>query len=131
MFHVRPDAGEPMYAQLVRQLRQAVATGALARGAQLPSIRQLASELVVNPNSVVRAYRELEADGLLDGVPGRGWFVTNGRSPKLREAERRRRINELVDQLWAEGRSLGYESEEISAIVAEALNRRVEAERRE
>ena len=130
MFHVRPDVGEPMYAQLVRQLRQAVATGALARGAQLPSIRQLASELVVNPNTVVRAYRDLEADGLLDGVPGRGWFVTNGRSPKLREAERRRRIHELVDQLWAEGRSLGYESEEVEAIVAEALSRRVEAERR-
>jgi DNA-binding transcriptional regulator YhcF (GntR family) len=109
MFHVRPDVGEPMYAQLVRQLRQAVATGALARGAQLPSIRQLASEL--------------------DGVPGRGWFVTNGRSPRLREAERRRRIHELVDQLWAEGRSLGYESEEVEAIVVEALSRRVEAER--
>lgn len=130
MFHVRPDAGEPMYAQLVRQLRQAVATGTLARGAQLPSIRQLASELVVNPNTVVRAYRELEADGLLEGVPGRGWFVTNGRSPRLREAERRRRITELVDQLWAEARSLGYESEEVAAIVAETLHRRVDAERR-
>ena len=130
MFHVRPDAGEPMYAQLVRQLRHSVATGALARGAQLPSIRQLSAELVVNPNTVVRAYRELEADGLLEGVPGRGWFVTNGRSPRLREAERRRRLLELVDQLWAEGRSLGYDTGEVADLVADALQRRAEMERR-
>jgi len=130
MFHVRPDAGEPIYSQLIRQIRNAVATGVIARGEQLPSVRQLATELVVNPNTVVRAYRDLEADGVLEGVPGKGWFVTNSRSPRLREAERKRRLNELVEQLWAEGISLGYDTRQVAELVAEALDKKVEAERR-
>ena len=129
MFHVRPDAGEPIYAQLVRQLKHAVASGALAHGTQLPSVRQLASDLVINPNTVVRAYRELEHEGLLEGVPGRGWFVTYGKS-RLRSEERRRRLQGFIDQLWAEGRALGYETEEIAEIVDEALRRRAQSERR-
>lgn len=129
MFHVRPDAGEPIYAQLTRQIRHAVATGVLGRGGQLPSVRQLAGDLVINPNTVVRAYRDLEADGVLEGVPGRGWFVTNNRSPRLRDSERRRRLNELIEQLWAEAVSLGYDTEQISALIAEALARKAKARR--
>ena len=128
MFHVRPDAGEPIYVQLVRQIKHAVATGALARGAQLPSVRQLAGELVINPNTVVRAYRELEHEGMLEGVPGRGWFVTYGVS-RLRDAERKRRLQEFIEQLWAEGRALGYGTAELAEIVADSLRRRAEAER--
>ena len=128
MFHVRPDSGEPIYVQLVRQIKHAVATRALPHGAQLPSVRQLASELVVNPNTIVRAYRELEHAGLLEGVPGRGWYVTYGAS-KLRDAERRRRLQEFVDQLWAEGRALGYSTKEVAEIVAKSLRERVESER--
>lgn len=130
MFHVRPDAGEPIYSQLIRQIRNAVATGVIARGEQLPSVRQLATELVVNPNTVVRAYRDLEADGVLEGVPGKGWFVTNSRSPRLREAERKRRMHELVEQLWAEGISLGYDSHQVAELVGEALEKKAAAERR-
>ena len=128
MFHVRPDSGEPIYVQLVRQIKHAVATGALAHGDQLPSVRQLAGELVVNPNTIVRAYRELEHAGLLEGVPGRGWYVTYGKS-KLRDDERRRRLQTFVDQLWAEGRALGYATEELADIVATALRERAESER--
>ncbi len=128
MFHLRPDAGEPLYVQLERQIKHAVATGALAHGAQLPSVRQLASELVINPNTVMRAYRDLEHAGLLEGVQGRGWFVTYG-APKLREKERRRRLEAFVDQLWAEGRALGYSTDELADIVAAALRERAEAER--
>jgi GntR family transcriptional regulator len=128
MFHVRPDSGEPIYVQLVRQIKHAVATGALAHGAQLPSVRQLAGELVVNPNTIVRAYRELEHAGLLEGVPGRGWYVTYGKS-KLRDEERRRRLQAFIDQLWAEGRALGFTTEEVADIVAGALRERAESER--
>ena len=130
MFHVRPDAGEPIYTQLTRQIRHAVATGVLGRGEQLPSVRQLAADLVINPNTVVRAYRDLEADGVLEGVPGRGWFVTNNRSPRLRDAERKRRLNELIEQLWAEAVSLGYDTEQIAELVDEALSRKAKAGRR-
>ena len=128
MFHVRPDAGEPIYLQLVRQIKHGVVTGALAPGTQLPSVRQLATELVINPNTVARAYRELEHAGMLEGVPGRGWYVMHGTS-RLRAEERRRRLQQFIDQLWAEGRALGYATEELSRIVATDLARRAEAER--
>ena len=130
MFHVRSDSGEPIYVQLVRQIKHAVATGALAHGDQLPSVRQLAGELVVNPNTIVRAYRELEHAGLLEGVPGRGWYVTYGKS-KLRDEERRRRLQAFIDQLWAEGRALGFTTEELAEIAAAALRERAESEREE
>jgi GntR family transcriptional regulator len=128
VFHVRADSGEPIYVQLVRQIKHAVATRALPHGAQLPSVRQLASELVVNPNTIVRAYRELEHAGLLEGVPGRGWYVAYG-TTRLRDEERRRRLQSFIDQLWAEGRALGYTTDEVAEIVAAALQERAEAER--
>ena len=127
MFHVRPDSGEPIYVQLVRQIKHAVATGALPHGAQLPSVRQLAGELVVNPNTIVRAYQSLEHAGLLEGVPGRGWYVTYGK-PTLRDDERRKRLQGFIDQLWAEGRALGYSTDELADIVAAALRERAESE---
>ncbi len=128
MFHVQPASGEPIYLQLMRQIKHAVASGALAPGGQLPTVRQLAAELVINPNTVARAYRELEHDGLLEGVPGRGSFVTYGH-PRLRDEERRRRLQGFLDQLWAEGRALGYGSEELAEILSDAVRQRVEAER--
>ncbi|HYH81954.1 MAG TPA: GntR family transcriptional regulator [Longimicrobium sp.] len=128
MFEVRPNSGEPIYLQLMRQIKHATASGALAPGTQLPSVRQLAAELVINPNTVVRAYRELEHAGLLEGVAGRGWFVSYG-APRLRDEERRRRLNEFIDQLWAEGRALGYGTEELADVVAETLRERADAER--
>jgi DNA-binding transcriptional regulator YhcF (GntR family) len=76
----------------------------------------------------VRAYRELEHAGLLEGVAGRGWFVTHG-APRLRSEERRRRLQVFIDQLWAEGRALGYSTEELADIAATALRRRAGAER--
>ena len=65
---------------------------------------------------------------MLEGVPGRGSFVTYGH-PRLRDEERRRRLQGFIDQLWAEGRALGYSSGELAEIVADALRQRVEAER--
>jgi DNA-binding transcriptional regulator YhcF (GntR family) len=76
----------------------------------------------------VRAYRELEHAGLLEGVPGRGWYVTYGKS-KLRDEERRRRLQTFIDQLWAEGRALGYSTEELADIVVSALRERAKSER--
>lgn len=128
MFEVLPNSGEPIYLQLMRQIKHATATGALAPGTQLPSVRQLAGELVISPNTVVRAYQELEHAGLLEGVAGRGWFVSYG-APRLRDEERRRRLQEFIDQLWAEARALGYGTGELADIVAGALRARAEAER--
>jgi GntR family transcriptional regulator len=112
----------------MRQIKHATATGALAPGTQLPSVRQLAGELVISPNTVVRAYQELEHAGLLEGVAGRGWFVSYG-APRLRDEERRRRLQAWIDQLWAEGRALGYATADLADIVADSLRARAEAER--
>jgi GntR family transcriptional regulator len=88
IFRLPQPSGVPVYLQLVEQLRHAVETGALRGGDQLPTIRKVASDLVVNPNTVARAYRELEHEGLLDLRHGTGAFVkaAGGRARVLRNA---------------------------------------------
>ncbi len=112
MFRVQPGSGEPLYQQLVRQVKHAVATGVLSGGEQLPTVRDLAVELVINPNTVARAYRELERDGLLESVRGRGTFV-RPEPPSLGAEERRRRLKPELERLVAEARALGYEDVEL------------------
>lgn len=120
MFHVRPDSGEPIYQQLIRQVTHAITTGALRPGDRLPTIRQLAADLVVNPNTVARAYRELERDGLVESGPRRGTFVTFD-PPKLQVRERRARLKPHLDSLIAEARVLGFSASELRALVESAL----------
>ena len=120
MFHVRPESGEPIYQQLIRQITHAITSGALKPGDRLPTIRQLAAEQVVNPNTVARAYRELERDGLVDSGPRRGTFVTFD-PPKLMAKERRSRIKPHLDSLVAEARVLGFSADEIRLLLDKAL----------
>ena len=120
MFHVRPESGEPIYQQLIRQITHAITSGALKPGDRLPTIRQLAAEQVVNPNTVARAYRELERDGLVESGPRRGTFVTFD-PPKLMAKERRSRIKPHLDNLVAEARVLGFSADEIRTMLDQAL----------
>lgn len=120
MFHVRPDSGEPIYRQLVRQVTHAITTGALRPGDRLPTIRELAADQVVNPNTVARAYRELEREGLVESGPRRGTFVTFN-PPKLLAKERRARFLPHVEALVAEARLLGFTPEEVAELVDEAF----------
>jgi len=76
LFRTNPSLGVPIYLQLMEQVRHAVETGALRPGEQLPGIRPLAEELVINPNTVAKAYRELEHEGLLELRHGSGAFVS-------------------------------------------------------
>lgn len=123
MFHVRPESGEPIYQQLMRQIRHAITTGALKPGDRLPTIRQLASEQVVNPNTVARAYRELEREGLVESGPRRGTFVTF-EPPRLQARERRARLLPHLQSLIAEARVLGFSDDELHAMLREALRSR-------
>jgi len=75
LFHVNPSTGVPLYVQLMEQIRHAIETGALKAGDQLPTIRKVAEDLVVNPNTVVRAYRELQREGIIELKHGSGAFV--------------------------------------------------------
>ena len=80
----------PIYQQLVQQVREAIARGDLKPEVQLPSVRQLSRDLVINPNTVARAYTELEREGLLNNRPGRGVFVAEPKDELTKDARRRR-----------------------------------------
>jgi GntR family transcriptional regulator len=85
-----PTSGTPLYLQLAERLKHSIATGAIRAGEQLPSVRRMAEDLVINPNTVVRAYRDLEADGLVELRHGSGVFVCDsvaGRAAVMKKAE--------------------------------------------
>jgi len=88
-------SGVPVYRQIMDQVLAAVASGRLAEGDQLPTVRQLAVDLSINPNSVIRAYRELEIRGFLNTHQGTGTFISNQRVEQD-DAERRRRVDSIV-----------------------------------
>jgi GntR family transcriptional regulator len=99
-------SGQPLYLQLMQQIRHAAESGALRDGDQLPGIRTLAEELVVSPNTVAKAYSELEHEGLLELRQGSGAFVCvkrRARSLADRVESARRRVGDLVDDLREEG----------------------------
>src|SRR5579859_2746973 len=75
IFTVDPHTGVPIYLQLIEQVKRSVALGVLAPGEQLPTVKQLALDLTINPNTVARAYRDLERDAVIETAPGRGSFV--------------------------------------------------------
>src|SRR5271155_6273724 len=77
---VDPRSGVPIYLQVIEQVMRSVALGILGSGEQLPTVKQLALDLTVNPNTVARAYRDLERDGVIETSPGRGSFVRNNGS---------------------------------------------------
>jgi GntR family transcriptional regulator len=92
VFRPNPSSGVPIYLQLMEQVKHAIETGALRAGEQLPGIRPLAEELVINPNTVAKAYRELEHEGVIELRHGAGAFVTQGAAAahatdKLRAAQ--------------------------------------------
>ena len=124
--NLRVDAAShtPIYEQVVAQVRALVAGGRLPAGQRLPSVRGLAEQLLINPNTVARAYRELERDGVVVSRQGHGVFVADQGSP-FRAAERRRLLAASVDRLLAEAAQLGLEP----ADVEEMVRQRVEGRR--
>jgi GntR family transcriptional regulator len=103
-----PASGVPIYLQVIEQVKHAIATGAVRPGEQLPGIRPLAEELVINPNTVAKAYRELEHEGVIELRQGAGAFVS-AKAPSKRDAEKLRAaqgaVADTVEQL--RGRGLG------------------------
>ena len=106
----------PIYQQLVQQVREAIARGDLKPDEQLPSVRQLSRDLVINPNTVARAYTELEREGLLNNRPGRGVFVAEPKDELTKDA-RRRRLLESLDRFLTEAVHLGFSEEEVLRLV--------------
>ena len=110
---ISPTDGVPIYLQIVNQVKYLVAAGRLAAGEELPPIRTLAERLMINPNTVARAYRELEVAGVVIKRGTTGTFVSATGSPLARR-ERLRILTERIDALLAEARQLGFESENSS-----------------
>src|ERR1700755_2024347 len=97
LFRPNPSTGVPIYLQLMEQVKHAIETGALRPGEQLPGIRPLAEELVINPNPVARAYRELEHEGVIELRHGAGAFVAASARPK-KVADKLRAAQTLVTE---------------------------------
>jgi GntR family transcriptional regulator len=115
--HISSSDGVPIYLQIVNQVKYLVASGRLAPGEELPPIRVLAEKLLVNPNTVARAYRELEAAGVVEKRRTAGTFVSEAGSPLARR-ERLKILTERVDALLAEARQMGIAVSEIIELVA-------------
>ena len=111
----------PLYAQIATRIRVAIAAGELEPGAVLPSVRQLATQLRVNPATVVQAYRELESSGLVATRHGAGTFV-QAVVPERRQRERVSAARRLVRDLMAESGRLGITAKELRAAIDEELN---------
>jgi GntR family transcriptional regulator len=111
-FRLDLQSGVPVYRQIIDQVRGGVASGSLAVGDQLPTVRQLAVDLSINPNTVVRAYRELELGGLLETHQGTGTFIS---AQKLRngEQERARQLAQIASDCIARAGAAGFTVDEV------------------
>jgi GntR family transcriptional regulator len=121
-FHITitTGSGTPIYRQIIEQVRLGVATGTLAAGDVMPSVRSLAEQHLVNANTVVKAYAELVRDGVLESHHGKGFFVAEKRQVYAR-AERLRRLRQAVDAFVHEAVFLDFTADEIRQIVDEKL----------
>ena len=116
--HISPKDGVPIYRQIVNQVKYLVGSGRLVPGEELPPIRVLAEQLVVNPNTVARAYAELEHAGIVTKRHGSGTYVSDNGSP-LKRAERLKILAQRADALVAEARHLEVEISELLDVVRE------------
>ena len=111
----------PFYRQIIEQVKFAIARGDLVPGDQLPTVRQLAVELSINPNTVIRAYRELEIEKVLETQQGSGTYVGH-KPPDIDALERKRMLDQILTDLLARASSYGFSLDE----VLEALRQRKE-----
>lgn len=121
-FQINVHSGVPVYRQLMDQIRHYVAGGVLAGGDALPSIRELAKTLAVNPTTIVKAYGELEHEGVIVIRHGRGAFVADSQ-PAWSAARRRERLQALAGQLAVEARQMGAADGEALDALRRALDR--------
>ena len=115
-FQLDMKSGVPVYRQLIDQVLGAIAGAAVGPGDRLPTVRQVAVDLAINPNTVVRAYKELEIRGVLTTQQGTGTFISNKRV-KRDEVERSRRLNRFVADVAARSGAEGFSVEEILTVL--------------
>lgn len=119
--NIDPKSGVPFYRQIIEQLKFAIARGDLKPGDRLPTVRQLAVDLSINLNTVVRAYRELELEGVTESQQGSGTFV-GVKTPEVNQLERERMLNQILTELLARAFDYGFTLDD----VLDGLRRRKE-----
>ncbi len=121
-FNVDPRSGVPLYTQLIDQVKRSIAVGALAPGERLPTVKQLAVDLTINPNTVARAYRDLERDGVIETSPGRGSFVRDGD-----QAQTRKTVTDVaagaLEAAIRDARSIGVDRPALEGLFARLIER--------
>ena len=121
MFQIDFKSGKPVYLQLADQIRYAAASGALRPGDNLPSIRPLAEELRVNRNTVAKAYAELESQGVIETVPGKGCFLKENNSPFTKQVRQKLLLTE-IDEAVVMAHHLQVDREKFLMLVKERLD---------
>lgn len=116
-FKLDPHSGVPVYRQIIDQVQAGLASGTLARGDQLPTVRQVAVDLEINPNTVLRAYRELEIRGVLDTQQGTGTFVSDRPVAAEGEGERARKLEQFVSDVVARAGAGGFTVKEVVEVM--------------
>ena len=114
MLHIQFTTGgkTPIYRQIIDQMRSSIAVGKIAVGEPLPSVRALAAELVINPNTIAKAYAVLVNDGVIESQQGRGYFVAKRREI-FTKRERQRRLEQVIGPFVAEAVTLGYDQPQL------------------
>jgi GntR family transcriptional regulator len=125
---IDPANNTPIYEQVINQIKYGIATGELAPDEPIPSIRQLSLRLLINPNTVIRAYRELEREGVIEMRRGLGAFVTR-KAPDLCGGERKKIITQKLGQAIAEALDSRLSVEDIRRIIAVQLERAAKGHR--
>ena len=118
LFKIDPSRTQAVYAQVMNEIKRRIASGVLNVGDRLPSIRDLARTLLINPNTTAKAYQMLEAEGVVSTQRGSGTFVADV-SPKLSPVARRARVNALLDDLFTEAYHLGFNRQSLMELVRE------------
>jgi len=111
-YSIDHKSGVPFYRQIIEQVKFAIATGSLNPGDRLPTVRQLAVDLSINPNTVIRAYREMEIEGVLETHQGSGTFVGH-QPPEIDAIERRRMLDQILTELLARASGYGFTFDEV------------------
>ncbi len=111
-FRLDAKSGVPFYRQIIEQVKFGIARGILNPGDQLPTVRQLAVDLSINPNTVIRAYRELEIEGVLETHQGSGTFLSE-KKPAIDRLERERMLDQILTDLLARASTYGFTLDEV------------------
>jgi GntR family transcriptional regulator len=124
LFHLDSKSGVPIYRQIQDQIRYGVASGLLTPGEQLPTVRALAVELSVNPNTVIKAYSELEREGLLATEQGSGTFVSAEPTAAVPDENRQAKLESLCSEFLAHAARYGFSFEDIQTGIQRITERR-------